>query len=622
LHRRTHRTLSGITAVLFIAILPLIGLSTAAAQTTEEPAAPAAAATAQADNTETESTPQQPPAEKPATLDKTDSTAPAEAQAVTTPSPPPDATTVQEPVATQPAGGTAQTATLRNNTDSTSVSGNATLKENDDVGDARSGEATAEATHVNVVNSTLGSGATDGVPLLQNVYVRNIYNDAGADSVQGNILIDPASLVPVGGEAGDTGLVQSELVQHGSSLVGIENNINLEAVSGNATLSNNDDTGSAISGDATALANIINIVNTSVGAERSFVGVINIFGDLHGDIQVPRSFVDSLLADTPAPAAADGESDGEGEGPYGPVSTDINIANNVDLDAVSGNALIAGNDSAGDARSGDATTQLNVYNLTGQEVVARNSLLVFINVMGRWVGMIMNAPGGESTSTALVGGAESGDMNPTASASTNDIAPGGADSAVNIRNNVRASARSGDAAVTGNDDAGDATSGNARAGANILNLVHSSFNLGDWFGALFINVLGSWLGSFGILDDEAPAPAGNDSGGLPAGGAVQAVRVFRLGQDTRFNAKPQKPAPAAEGTVESAATEQPATTDTTDTAAAVRHDSGSDDSSGAAQPARRITGLPFLAAAAIISLITVLTIIARHRLSREYYSLQ
>jgi hypothetical protein len=156
-----------------------------------------------------------------------------------------------------------------------------------------------------------------------------------------------------------------------------------------------------------------------------------------------------------------------------------------------------------------------VLNLTGHEVVGSNSLLVFVNVLGKWIGAIVDAPAG-STAAALGGG-------------LTDNRSLGADTEINstnngqVNNNVLVNARSGDASVNHNTTAGNAVTGSASASANITNISNSSLSLGDWFGILFINVFGAWEGSFGI-DTAAgtlppPATAQQPSTGSPGDGA-------------------------------------------------------------------------------------------------------
>lgn len=430
------------------------------------------------------------------------------------------------------------TVAVQNNTDSQAVSGDATVKNTGDGGNATSGNAGAKATVVTVVGSSTGLGGG-----THTAFVRDIYGD-----VQENLLIDPSTLAPVNG-TGVTTLHNP--TQSSVSLIDIENNVNLSALSGDASVLDNGDGGDATTGDANALATILNIVSSSIGARNSFLGVINIHGNLQGDIQVPESFVDSLVAGNGNQTAA-ATTDG---GPAPESKSKINIANNVSLSAISGNADVLDNGDGGDATTGNATTDLRVYNLTGQQVIAKNSLLVFVNVMGEWVGMIVPAPAG-STSATLGGGVRE----------ASSQIPGGHDSTVNITNNVDVRARSGDATVARNGDGGDATSGNAFAGANILNLVHSSFNLDDWFGALFINVMGRWLGNFDIVgrggagSGGVPVQPQTGTTGNPAAEAVRAVKVYQFAGDTSFKPAPRRTSPVqatndTQGTLQVARTE-------------------------------------------------------------------
>jgi hypothetical protein len=384
---------------------------------------------------------------------------------------------------------------VENTVASDATSGSATVADNRKGGDATTGTAKASATVVNVANT---NGATAG-------QFNRFTCDITADTHE-NLVIDPSSLLPIcqSTNAGSTQAGASTAgLQTGASLTEILNNIVLTAVSGNASVSGNRTAGNASTGDASALANIVNIANTSISAKNSFLGIINVYGKLTGDILVPQSLVDSLIKNN-GTVATNG-------------SSTTNIANNIDASALSGNALVEANRNAGNATTGDATTSLTVMNLTGQEVVAKNSLLVFVNVLGKWMGLIVPAPG---SNTAVLGsGVQS-------SAGAVGTTLGGA-TTTNITNNVTVHAASGDASVTDNRTAGNATSGRASAGVNLLNITNSNFRLGDWFGALFINVLGSWLGNFNIQAAIAAADPGAGTGGAPQQ-IVKDVQVYQF----------------------------------------------------------------------------------------------
>ena len=400
-------------------------------------------------------------------------------------SPSPTATTPKVETVTNTVNG-------QNNVTSTATSGNASVTDNKKAGNAKTGDAKANATVVNVANSNTNFGTGSNF----NYYTKDITVDQNTD-----LLIDPSALL----QGGTTGNGNAPNLQTAVSLTDILNNISLTAKSGDAAVSGNKKAGDATSGNASALANIINVVGSAISAQNSFLGVVNIYANLKGNILVPQSFVDSLINGSNTTAS-------------GFAAGDTTIANNISASANSGNATVIDNRKAGDATSGNAATSLTVYNLTGQEVVAKNSLLVFVNVLGKWVGMIVQAPGSNSAAFGK-------DITTDKSANNvNNLS--GTGSTTHITNNISVTAASGDATVSGNKKAGAATSGNAAAGVNLVNITNSNFKLGDWFGALFINVLGSWVGDFGIKA-ETPAVASTET---PPSNAptIQDVRIFRF----------------------------------------------------------------------------------------------
>ncbi|MFZ1483989.1 MAG: hypothetical protein WAS36_03175 [Candidatus Saccharimonadales bacterium] len=188
------------------------------------------------------------------------------------------------------------------------------------------------------------------------------------------------------------------------------------------------------------------------------------------------------------------------------INSDVNVTNNtnqsihnaVDALATTGNATVSNNTSAGNAKTGAARTSLTVFNLTGSNLIASNDLLVFVNVLGTWYGLIMNAPAG-TTAASLGGGV-------TSNTTVNNNANLTNDTDQSITNNVRVASASGDATVAENTRGGNATTGDATASVNLMNMINNSLSLNGWFGLLFINVFGSWTGSFGV-DTSAGNPA-------------------------------------------------------------------------------------------------------------------
>lgn len=395
-------------------------------------------------------------------------------------------------------------AVISNNINASALTGDALVAMNTLAGNALSGDASSIANVFNLLQSVWNLGLTGS---LLNVFTQNIFGN-----IIGDLWLDPGD--PNGSVSSET---SNDLTINATENVAIENVINLEAISGDATVTKNTEAGDATTGTATVIANIINAINSSIVSGGTFLGMLNIYGSLDGDILLPDELISSLLAsntlgnlDTSLISNTD---------VLGNFTNNASTTNNIQATAGSGNAEVLQNTSAGNATSGDAETNVTVLNLTGREVVGANALLVFVNVLGTWVGMIVDAPAG-STSAAL-----GGDI------TTNNSLTLNAESNQSITNDVNVTAKSGDALVSQNTRAGDATSGDAYAAVNILNLNGSQFALTDWFGILFINVFGSWNGSFGIdtlageILSNSQATGGMGAGSAPIGLAEQVGQI-------------------------------------------------------------------------------------------------
>lgn len=370
-------------------------------------------------------------------------------------------------------------------------SGDALVIGNTTGGNATSGDAQSSANIINLLQSSAALTTGDFTSFIVNV----------KGDIHGNLLIDPSSL-PGGSNAGPATNTQINTADNGQ----INNNITLAANSGNATVTNNTNAGNATSGDAAAVADVMNLINSVIAAQQSFVGIINIYGNFNGNIVVPQNFLDSLIAgNTNQSAQSDINQTGNLLASF---TNNSSISNDVNATASTGAATVAQNTTAGNAITGNAATKVTVFNLTGQKVVASNSLLVFVNVLGQWVGLIMNAPAG-TTAAALGGGVANTN---TSNSVQNTSVRGASNQAIN--NNINVAASSGDAIVAKNTAAGNATSGDAFASANILNMTNSDFSISNWFGILFINVFGNWFGDFGVQLPDASA--NNSSGATPS----------------------------------------------------------------------------------------------------------
>jgi hypothetical protein len=380
------------------------------------------------------------------------------------------------PLANQPDG--VSTTTVENTLDSNATSGDATVHHNTTGGNATTGNADVIATIINMLQS---STSWTGGQL--NTFIQNIDGD-----VLGDILLDPRVM----SNANQVAKKPAESLEGSVNTDSrINNDINLSATSGNAGVHHNTVGGNATSGDANVLLNLINIINSWAVANQSFLGMINIYGNLNGDILIPEALLQQLLA-----------SNGSSQ-PTGDVELDtdttMGITNNINLGAQSGAADVHHNSQAGNATTGNATTKMTILNLTNRQIIGSDAILVFVNVLGTWVGMIVNAPTG-TTAAAL------GDITSDNGYGAYDNVDLDVSAKAQITNNINLSARSGDATVHHNSQAGDATSGDATTSLNLINIINSQLSFSNWFGILFINVFGSWTGSFGVNTAAGETP--------------------------------------------------------------------------------------------------------------------
>ena len=395
------------------------------------------------------------------------------------------------------------------------TSGNALVLGNTAAGSATSGNVQDIANIVNMLQSTSNSLGTDGNLV---VFTANIDGD-----VNGDLMLDPSMISQV--QPASVNTVNNDLnntvTVNNNSNASINNNLNLGASSGDATVAGNTSAGDATSGNAAVIANLVNVINSAITSGRSFLGVININGNLNGDILLPPDFIDQLIAaNVPTVTITAPDSTNASNTTVNNTTTVTNtnnqgITNNINASANSGTASVDQNTSGGSATSGSASTNITAFNLTGSNVIGANDLLVFVNVLGKWVGLIVNAPPG--TTAADLGGGITQNTTVNSDTTVNNTTN------QQINNQINTAASTGDASVSRNTKAGNARSGDASNAINLLNVENSSLSLSGWLGILFINVFGTWNGSFGI-NTAAGDPASNPVAYAAANGFAPVFR--------------------------------------------------------------------------------------------------
>lgn len=384
---------------------------------------------------------------------------------------------------------------------STATSGDAAALFNTTVGDMSTGDATTIANILNMIQSSWNP--TNGELSLFNASLYNNYF--------GDLLFDPYIALGNGTNStnGITNDTNNNLTLNVEENASIQNDINLNATSGDANASGNTTVGDVSTGDAAAIANVINMINSLITSGQSFLGSINLYGDLNGDILLPQSLLEILLGN--GTGSSNTINSNTTTNTDANIATNSSITNNTDLTAGSGNATADANTTVGNISTGDAETKVNEMNLIGQNVQGTKGLLVFVNVLGSWIGMLFNSP---VTSSIAAGNGTNSTNNISNDTTTNaDI---NVERNLGIVNNLNLNAASGNATANANTTVGNVSTGNATSSVNLLNMIDSTMNFTDWFGVLFINVFGNWQGSFGVNTAAGGIPPVANGGGSSA----------------------------------------------------------------------------------------------------------
>lgn len=401
---------------------------------------------------------------------------------------------------------------------SQATSGDAAAQDNTKVGSVSSGTVNVVANLINLLASAWSWSHGN-----LNFFMSNIFGNQTGDirlqptssSTGGGGLGQSASTAGTGsGSTNGASLSQSDQLNVNAKSSGsITNEVDLSAASGNAVARDNTLAGDVTSGNATAQANIINLISSFISSGDSFFGIMNIFGNLNGDILFPDGFLNGLLSGSPAPGGTATQIGTTGAGSTNQVGMSNNASttatgsstqafdNRIDTNARSGNVNSAGNTVAGNATSGAATTAGSLFNLSNTSIFGDNAVLVMVNVLGHWMGRIMTIPGSTTQSALLTGNAQvvqndtGSNSTNTTSVSTDRSARINQSAVGSITNDVNVNAATGDAVAQDNTKVGSIASGTAKATSSVANIMNSALNIKHWFGVLVINVFGGWIGS-------------------------------------------------------------------------------------------------------------------------------
>ena len=444
--------------------------------------------------------------------------------------------------------------------DSSTFQNNSAIVINDLEQTSNTGENSASS---NVGNSTIKTGDANTTGTIINAVNTNVDGVAVAefnvvDDHLGDIILDFGSGCLIGCAPGDfsvensgngedstnsgdiTAITNNNTFQTNDAMV--ENNMTLDANSGtNNTNSNTGGDSLVETGDANVSANALTFANNNLEGNVLYA-VVNIFGDLVGDILLPD--LSALASCCGFDASITNSGNGSGSTNTGSVDVrtndttyqfnNVELENNLLLDANSGDNSVSGNTGGtSSVETGNTSVEAQILNVANMNLAGGNWWLVLVNEAGTWLGKIIGGDGsnmagssgfeflvnefGEITVVNSGNGEGSTNTGSVVSETNNTLVQ---TNTAHIENNLNLSANSGDNSASKNTGGNSSiVTGDANIIANIVNFVNNNITGDGRLLVTVINVFGSWLGDFvgpGQVQESSNSAVGgaeNSSGG-------------------------------------------------------------------------------------------------------------
>ncbi len=301
----------------------------------------------------------------------------------------------------------------------------------------------------------------------------------------------------------------------------LNNQVNVSAQSGNNQASQNGNV-NINTGDAIALANVLNLVNTNIVGTQFFLAIINLLGNQTGDLILPRP--DKFLSDSNSQTL---------NPPLVNNQNQSNVSSSVNSEALTGQNSQQNNAGSNALTTGNATSRSNIFSLISWDMTNNNWFFLLINNLGNWSGQILDwTPGGVQSPTIGSQVFQTGSDSPGLTG--NNVVQN--NNSAQVNNNIQAQASTGGNGANNNFGNTTIRTGNATALANLINFINLNIVGGHWFFGL-VNILGNWTGNAIFAYPELAVSLSQDRGTVNPGDKVNYnVTVTNRGHDDASSA--------------------------------------------------------------------------------------
>lgn len=350
-------------------------------------------------------------------------------------------------------------------TDAGTTTGGSAVQGTDGDVAVTSGDATASGTTTNAING--------------NAVILEPSPGVGDTAPVGEPTVTPAVSVSTTEE--------KSLTVENNNEADVDTQTNVAAVTGENLASENLGDVTIDTGDALALANILNLLNTNIVGSNFEVLLLNLIEQSGGEINLNELWKQlQEKQEANGLSLADG-SDSSGLSVFIKNQNDANLTNDVNVAAGTGDNEANANNNV-DLNTGDAKAMANVTNLVNLNIYGSKFLFTIINIIDPKTGNLI-LPRSEMF---MPTGGSSGENQSFIFSNDNQA---------DISDNVSSLADTGNNEANNNGD-GSMTTGNATARSNSFSLVNLNIFQNNWF-FLVINNMGNWSGK--IIGRIAPS---------------------------------------------------------------------------------------------------------------------
>lgn len=385
---------------------------------------------------------------------------------------------------------------IRNDLDAAAISGQNDATQNTGNADITTGNANVAATLLNFLNANV----IDGALWLE---VADIFGD-----LNGNVVIPEEAiayltrrqrelLIEVGNDgtgANSTNTVDVDVLNSQETNLlnnaDVENNVNVDAITGQNQATQNTGGSTVATGDVFATTNTVTLANMNVVDGNLGIIIINALNRWLGFLlgsdgswtPIGHDFTTAIAAqnnqtgaDSTNTANVDVTNTEEVS-----VTNDASVVNNVNLAAITGQNTANQNTGNASVRTGDARVNATVVNVVNTNVIRGGLFVAVVNIFGNWFGDFFFGGQSASALAASHGGATVNAENANTGADSTNTVDVNAESDVTlditnnarIRNNLTVNADTGHNEANRNTGLGSVDTGDALAALHARNVAN------------------------------------------------------------------------------------------------------------------------------------------------------